>query len=96
METDKDFDHPTMKRVLDNFDDGDKLIVLHGFSDALVGISEKFGEEPRLVYSKSRIVEILMEEDEMTEDEAVEHFYYNIIGTYMGKGTPTFISDYRE
>ena len=92
----EDFDHPTMKRVLDNFNDGDNLIVLHGFSEALIGISEKFGEEPRLVYSKDKIIEILMEEDEMSDEEAIEHFYYNIIGTYMGEGTPTFITDYRD
>tara|TARA_R100000781_G_scaffold65974_1_gene41495 strand:+ start:5187 stop:5468 length:282 start_codon:yes stop_codon:yes gene_type:complete len=91
----EDFDHPTVKRVLDSFDDGDKLIVLHGFSEALVGISEKFGEEPRLVYDKNKIIEILMEEDELSEEEAIEHFYYNIIGTYMGEGTPTFTTDYR-
>ena len=96
MEPDGDFDHPTMRRVLNHFENGDNLIVLHGFTQALVGISEKFGEDPRLVYSKDLILELLQKEDGLTLDEAEEHFYFNIIGTYMGKGTPVFISDYRE
>ena len=96
MDTDSDFRHPTMKAVMKVLDDGDKVIVLHGFSEALVGISEKFGEDPRLVYDKEKILELLQKDDGLSRELAEEHFYFNIIGSYLGKGTPTFITDYRE
>jgi hypothetical protein len=32
-----------------------------------------------------------MERDEMTEEDALEHFSYNIQGSYVGAGTPIYI-----
>jgi len=32
-----------------------------------------------------------MEDSEMTEEEALDYFEYNVIGSYMGDGTPIFI-----
>ena len=31
-----------------------------------------------------------MERDKMSEEDAYEHFYYNVIGSYVGKYTPCF------
>jgi hypothetical protein len=33
-----------------------------------------------------------MERDEMTEEDAQEHFSYNIQGSYVGKGTPIYVN----
>jgi hypothetical protein len=32
-----------------------------------------------------------MREDEMTEEDALEHFYYNMMGSYVGENTPCFL-----
>lgn len=43
------------------------------------------------VYSRERIIEILMREDGMDYDEASEGFDFNIEGAWMGEGAPTFV-----
>ena len=46
----------------------------------------------RIVYSANKIVEILSEE--MTPEEAVEFYEYNILGAYMGDMTPIYVSEH--
>ena len=46
----------------------------------------------RIVYSANKIVEILSEE--MTPEEAVEFYEYNILGAYMGEMTPIYVSEH--
>lgn len=52
-----------------------------GFEDALIGIAHRFGEDPVAVYDRDKCIRILMERDEMTEEDAIDHFEYNVIGT---------------
>lgn len=61
-----------------------------GFDDAILGVSERFGSEPIVCYDKRKVLKKL-EEDGMTEEEAMEYFEYNIIGAYVGDKTPEFI-----
>jgi hypothetical protein len=49
----------------------------------------------RLVYDIHIIIKILTDQ-EMTTEEALEHFYYNIAGAYVGDYTPIFIFTYQE
>jgi len=94
---DDTFENPILKKILESdIHDVDSIIVLQGLSGAVIGISERWGEIPKLVYDKDKIMDILVEGEGMSEDEAVDHFYYNIMGTYMGEGTPVYITDYRS
>jgi hypothetical protein len=65
-------------------------ILLDGFDDCIVGITEEFGNEPRVLYSRDKIITKLMED--MTEDEAYEYYYYNILGGYFGERNPIFLT----
>jgi hypothetical protein len=69
-------------------------ITLDGFDECIVGVSESFGEEPRFIYSKKQIICKLMED--MSEEEAVEYYYYNIVGGSFGSQNPIFIQDILE
>jgi len=73
------------------FDFAEGAVMLDGFDDCVVGVSESFGEEPRLIYSKIQIIKKLKED--MTEDDAVEYYYYNIVGGHFGTQNPIFIQD---
>ena len=55
----------------DEFADG--AIMLDGFEDCIIGISEQFGEGNRIVYSKEMIIKKLCEE--MSEEDALEYYY---------------------
>jgi hypothetical protein len=43
-------------------------------------------------YDTTKIVEILVLNHSMSVDEAYEYFDFNILGAYVGKRTPTFIT----
>lgn len=66
-------------------------ILLDGLEWAIVGICEEFGKDRRIIYSKSKIITILMERDLMTESEAEEFYDFNILGLYAGENNPIFL-----
>jgi len=63
------------------------MVIADGFDDAIIGETTK----EIVVYNVATIIDILMERDGMTEDEAFEYFDFNIDGSYMGEQTPIFI-----
>lgn len=65
-------------------------IMLDGLDEAIIGIVEEFGNFPRILYSRSKILEILQKRDLMTEQEAEEFYDYNILGLYAGEQNPVF------
>lgn len=60
------------------------------FDDAILGVAERIGMEAVVAYSTPKIIEILSRD--MTEEEAVEYFEFNILGAYVGERTPVFVS----
>ena len=66
------------------------LLKADGFDDAIMGICHRFGSEPHVVYNRPKVIESLIR-DGMTEEEAEEHFNFNIIGAWVGDHTPGFI-----
>ena len=59
-----------------------------GFDDAILGLD--YSAE-RVVYSISKCIKIL--EEEMDREEAVEYFYFNTAGAYVGEMTPIWVDD---
>ena len=70
--------------------DYEGLLFADGFDEAIIGVAERIGMEPVVAYDTNKIIEILSRE--MTEDEAVEYFEFNILGAYMGERTPVFVN----
>jgi hypothetical protein len=66
-------------------------IILDGLDDAIVGVTEEFGNGRRVLYSANKILNILMERDGMTWHEAVEFYDYNILGLHAGEQNPVFL-----
>lgn len=62
------------------------------FDEAILGVVERCGKEPYIVYSEEKLIEIL-ESQGMDHEEAVEYFEFNMAGAWMGEGTPGFVSD---
>jgi len=73
---------------IDSYAEG--AIILDGFNDAIVGITEEFGGIKRLLYSKYKILKIL-QENLMTQSEAEEYYDYNILGLYANNQNPIFL-----
>jgi hypothetical protein len=68
-------------------------ILLDGLDDAIIGMAEEFGNGYRIIYSKSKIYEILMNRDGMTEEDAIEFYDYNILGLYASPQNAIFMED---
>lgn len=66
------------------------------FDEAIIGIGSRCGFEDVYVYDAVRVVNTFIDQDEMTEEEAWEHFHYNVLGSYVGTTTPIFVLDLPE
>ena len=64
------------------------LLFADGFDKAIVGVSQQFNSLS-VAYDKRKCIEILKKD--MSEDEAMEYFDFNIVGAYVGEHTPSFI-----
>ena len=69
-----------------------EALLADGFESAVVGMCERFGALPVVAYDKGKCIEILVERDGMDYEEAVEYFDFNVIGSWVGDGTPVFLT----
>lgn len=67
------------------------LIIYPEFEEAFIGISHSTIEAPKAVYDYYECVRILIEDYDMTEEDAKEHLDFNFLGSYLGEHTPIFI-----
>ena len=74
---------------IDSYAEG--AILLDGFDDAIVGITEEFSHKRRILYSKHKIIQTLCQRDLMTQSEAEEYYDYNILGLYVSEQNPIFL-----
>tara|TARA_Y100000310_G_scaffold340521_1_gene436581 strand:- start:1167 stop:1442 length:276 start_codon:yes stop_codon:yes gene_type:complete len=74
---------------------GEDILVLGDRSDrnlyeeAIIGIADRFGMQSSVAYDYDKVIEILARD--MSYEEAVEYFDFNIIGAWVGETTPLFI-----
>jgi hypothetical protein len=67
------------------------MLVADGFDEAIIGIGERCGQDPIVVYSVDVAIEILMERDGMDASEAMEYLEFNVIGAWVGTSTPLWV-----
>ena len=77
----------TLNDLYDMYPDDD-FLRMEGFDDAILGVEEK---TKRLVYSKSKIMRQLIRS--MDYETAMDYFYQNIEGAWVGDKTPIFVND---
>ena len=76
-----------LEKILVNYPE-EEILKADGFDDAVIGIDTHM----RLVYSIPKSIEMLVKDD-MTMEDAMEHFYYNVSGSYVGEKTPIWVED---
>jgi len=69
-----------------------EMLRADGFNDAIMGIVQRCGQDDVVLYDTDKVIEGLMNGDGMSYQEAVEYFEFNILGAWMGEGTPAFFS----
>lgn len=73
----------------------ESILLADGFEDALVGYGEQFNKT-FAVYDRSKCIQILIDRDKMTFEEAVEYFDFNVTGAYVGEHTPAFVTFFED
>jgi hypothetical protein len=68
-----------------------EALVAEGLDEAIIGVAERCSMAPLVVYDAERCIKILAERDGMDEEEAREFFEFNILGAWVGEGTPLFL-----
>jgi hypothetical protein len=77
-----------LEEIIERYGEDEEILIADGFDDAIIGIDDYTF---RLIYSVSKCIDILMKE--MTEEDALEYFYYNTHGAYVGEKTPIWCDD---
>jgi len=79
--------------ITDYYPDSD-FLQADGFDEAIIGVVfDKVTATTRLAYSIFKCIRILVGRDNMTEEEAIEYFDFNVQGAYMGENTPIWVDD---
>ena len=67
----------------------EEIVIYDAYEDAIIGLADRFGMDTSVAYDYDKVIKILMED--MSYEEAVEYFDFNVIGGWVGDSTPVFI-----
>ena len=62
-----------------------------GLDEALIGTAYRIDFGEVLVYDFDKCVDIFMDINDWTEEEAIDWVEYNVVGAYVGEDTPIFV-----
>ena len=68
----------------------DKTLFADGFEDCVIGYFKRCGQPTVIAYDAEKCIDKLAE-DGITREEAIEYFEFNVVGAWVGNGTPAFI-----
>ena len=68
----------------------EEIIKADGLDDAIIGIEES---TMRLIYSKTKVIDILIKDWDMKMDDAEEYYWFNIHNAWVGERTPIWCID---
>ena len=71
-------------------DSEEEILLADGFEDAYMGLATQFTKPPLAVYDRRKCIQILVDRDGMSEEEAEEYFQFNVEGSWVGDNTPLF------
>jgi hypothetical protein len=69
----------------------EEALLADGFEDAVIGVAQRCSCPALVVYDAERCVEILMNNGDMSYEDALEFFDFNTLGAWAGEGTPLFL-----
>ena len=83
-----------VRKWLEEF--GEDLLMADGFDDAIIGVGERCGQPMVVIYDAAKCVDILIRRDGMSQQDALEHMSYNVIGAWHGDETPVWMHCHYE
>lgn len=74
-------------KIIEQYED-ETFLKADGFDEAIIGVDET---TMRLIYSVKKCIEILIRD--MSEEDAIEYFTFNVSSAYVGDKTPIWCQD---
>lgn len=78
--------------IIELYGDTDDILLADGLDDAIIGFEPNMW---KVVYSRSKCMNVLIERDNMDEEEALEFLEYNTFNAYFGEKTPIWVDDFQ-
>jgi len=78
------------------YETDEEIMLMDGFEEAFIGFSKRCGQPTLATYSYEKMLQILIERDEMDIEEADEYIMYNCEGAWMGELTPIILHEYND
>lgn len=69
----------------------DPTMLATGFEQAFIGVGSRPGRPMIMVYDIGKAIDILKTRDGMSQEEADEYLSFNVVGAWLGEGTPLFV-----
>ena len=79
------------EKIIEYYSDTEPVTFADGLDDAIIGFDPNSWQ---VVYSRTKVINLLQERDGMTEEEAIEYAEYNIFGAFIGDSTPVWAEDF--
>tara|TARA_R100000908_G_scaffold62359_1_gene41524 strand:+ start:965 stop:1234 length:270 start_codon:yes stop_codon:yes gene_type:complete len=76
---------------LEDYEGYEELLTADGLDEAIIGVCMRYGQPDVVAYDFLKVLNILVDRDGMSPEEALEFFEYNVIGAGMGERTPVFV-----
>lgn len=81
-----------LEEIIEQYPD-EEILKADGFDNCILGYEYNQNGNIRLIYSVKAMLEELVVSEGMTDEDAIEHFEYNIRGGYVGEKTPIWCQD---
>jgi len=70
----------------------ENALVMDGYDDCVIGVLERYGMEPIVLYDKEKVINRIIElSPGSTYDDAIEYYEFNQLGGWHGEKTPGFL-----
>jgi len=83
--------NPDIREHIVSITDDEEVLLLDGFDEAIIGITNRINTPVLAVYSWESIINILIERDGLSLDDAMEYTDFNILGAWVGERTPIIV-----
>ena len=80
---------PNLNALMEDENLADDAIYYPEYDKAIIGKSSK----GLVVYSVDKCIQVLVDDNEMSYEDATEHFWFNTEGAHYGEMTPLFVHD---
>ena len=79
-------------KIIEYYSDTQPVTFADGLDEAIIGFVPNSWQ---VVYSRTKVITVLQEREEMTEEEAIDWAEYNIFNAYIGDSTPVWAEDFK-